>query len=577
MKKYEKKLIIILFSLLIILLLLSFISSNEITDSNKKEPIQIPSDQQNKIKFDNSGKVISADIRINSESQTEIVLGGKKFYVPVGSQILINENEKNIINIRVPKGSKIQKDPKINNSIDNKVIRYVSIDGEVTLPNGRKFIGTISHDGKNYFLEKGNEVIIDNVKIKNLFNSVKNVNERINIYFKEDKFEDNYVYFGDKVLKTGSFNSKDGNPIEFLPGNPYINVNKNSHLSIIPFSNSNLILENGKLVQIGGGVVQQDYSTYWINNKGELLYKKGIYITGFDKNILKDSTQVPLEYLPFKSEGKPVSPNTQKLIFDDKTGFKVVNMDSSDDIGRIRRNLPSVDSNGASVNPTPDKPSEPPKFNIEGGPQANAVSSTVRIKGRDPQGMSVGTGTIIGIKGDSAYVLTAGHLFRENSGRYPLQIDVFDSNSNQVKSITGQLINYDLKNDIALVRIPVFEGITTAKVAGKDYVPKVGEGIFSVGCTFGQNPSCSSGNIVSIDRYSNFPNIETKEIPGAEQGRSGGGLFNSEGKLIGVLSAKDPVEREGLYGSLKLIHDYLDRLGLFDLYKLILSLTILHR
>ncbi|MEM0465932.1 MAG: hypothetical protein QXW97_04510, partial [Candidatus Pacearchaeota archaeon] len=89
------------------------------------------------------------------------------------------------------------------------------------------------------------------------------------------------------------------------------------------------------------------------------------------KNILKDSTQVPLEYLPFKSEGKPVSPNTQKLIFDDKNNVKVISMTSKD----IKLSINPIQN--VPVNPIPEQNIEnligpTPDYNKYLGPETTA-------------------------------------------------------------------------------------------------------------------------------------------------------------------------------------------------------------
>jgi hypothetical protein len=54
-------------------------------------------------------------------------------------------------------------------------------------------------------------------------------------------------------------------------------------------------------------------------------------------------------------------------------------------------------------------------------------------------------------------------------------------------------------------------------------------------------------------------NIETAGIP--VQGRSGGGLFNNHGELIGVCFAADKELDEGLYCGTQVIHDRLNKIG----------------
>ena len=71
--------------------------------------------------------------------------------------------------------------------------------------------------------------------------------------------------------------------------------------------------------------------------------------------------------------------------------------------------------------------------------------------------------------------------------------------------------------------------------------------------------------MTNVDRYQGPPNIEAGGAP--IEGRSGGGLFNSAGQLVGVCFAADYEGNEGLYTALESIHDELDHLGLSDIYR----------
>jgi hypothetical protein len=73
-----------------------------------------------------------------------------------------------------------------------------------------------------------------------------------------------------------------------------------------------------------------------------------------------------------------------------------------------------------------------------------------------------------------------------------------------------------------------------------------------------------ASRVTSLNRYQGPPNIETTGAP--VEGRSGGGLFNQNGQLIGVCFAADKEGNEGLYAALKAIHDELNVRGLSDIY-----------
>jgi hypothetical protein len=92
-----------------------------------------------------------------------------------------------------------------------------------------------------------------------------------------------------------------------------------------------------------------------------------------------------------------------------------------------------------------------------------------------------------------------------------------------------------------------------------------GEAVTTVGCNNGQNPTAIVSRITTIDRYQGHPNVEVAGAP--VEGRSGGGLFNAQGQLIGVCYAADPQANEGLYASLPSIHAKLDSLQLAMVYQ----------
>jgi hypothetical protein len=63
-----------------------------------------------------------------------------------------------------------------------------------------------------------------------------------------------------------------------------------------------------------------------------------------------------------------------------------------------------------------------------------------------------------------------------------------------------------------------------------------------------------------VNRYLGPDNLECTGVP--VQGRSGGGLFDRHGDLVGVCVAADPREKRGLYAGLKAAWTLLERAGL---------------
>ena len=192
-----------------------------------------------------------------------------------------------------------------------------------------------------------------------------------------------------------------------------------------------------------------------------------------------------------------------------------------------------------------------------------AMTSTVRLQVEDEEGNSFGTGTVIDVHGQEALVLTCGHIFRTSEGKGRILIDRYDSPN--AEPTTGSVISYDMDLDIGLVSMKLTRPIRIAKLAPLEYSAKTGEPIFSIGCSSGEPPTVTTGVVNQIDKYLGPPNITASGRPVV--GRSGGGLFNKAGDLIGVCSAADPEIDEGLYGALPRVYYELDRNGLSFVYQ----------
>lgn len=195
--------------------------------------------------------------------------------------------------------------------------------------------------------------------------------------------------------------------------------------------------------------------------------------------------------------------------------------------------------------------------------QSRSLASTVRLRVEDQGGHSFGTGTIVDVHGQEGLVLTCGHIFRTSDGKGRILIERFDSQT--AEPTTGTLISYDLDRDVALVSMKLTRPIEAAKLAPLQYQAKQGEPIYSIGCNQGDPPTIVQGEVNQIDKYLGPPNITASGRPVV--GRSGGGLFNAAGELIGVCSAADPEIDEGLYAALPRVYYELDRNGLSFVYQ----------
>jgi len=188
------------------------------------------------------------------------------------------------------------------------------------------------------------------------------------------------------------------------------------------------------------------------------------------------------------------------------------------------------------------------------------TKASVRLRVDDPKGHSFGTGTIIDRRGDEALVLTCGHLFRDSDGKGTIWVELLDGSG--AKPLQGQLISFDLNRDLGLVSIRPQTEVAVATVASAQHAVGKGQKVISVGCNNGQAPSVLRSQVTNIDRYAGPRNIQVSGTP--VEGRSGGGLFDESGHLIGVCFAADPSDNEGVYAHLESIQTELTRLGLGD-------------
>lgn len=221
----------------------------------------------------------------------------------------------------------------------------------------------------------------------------------------------------------------------------------------------------------------------------------------------------------------------------------------------------------ASSLPSPSAPpSSPPADAATGVSDATLIAASVRLRVEDANGHSCGSGTIIDARDGQALILTCGHIFREYKANAKIEVDLFSPSGQQ--RVPGQMFTYTVPSlspqavdansrDVGLVTIRVPGPVVTAHVAPPGYRIQPGMAVVSVGCNNGNPPSALHSRITSLDKFVGAPSIQVAGQP--VEGRSGGGLFSSEGYVIGVCNAADPSDKEGLFAALGSIHAELDR------------------
>jgi thiol-disulfide isomerase/thioredoxin len=200
---------------------------------------------------------------------------------------------------------------------------------------------------------------------------------------------------------------------------------------------------------------------------------------------------------------------------------------------------------------------------VGSAPFESLVRASVRLRIEDDHGNSVGSGTIIDARSGEALIITCGHVFRDAVKGGHIWVDLFGLGAPQ--GVLGKLIDYDLNAEIGLIRIETNYPVNAARMAPSGYVVHVNDAVISVGCDGGADATPRETHVTSINRYVGSPNLQVAFQP--VQGRSGGGLFTSEGLVVGVCYAADPEAGEGLFAALPALHALLDREGLTFVYK----------
>jgi thiol-disulfide isomerase/thioredoxin len=204
-----------------------------------------------------------------------------------------------------------------------------------------------------------------------------------------------------------------------------------------------------------------------------------------------------------------------------------------------------------------------------GALEQRLLAATARLRVDDSRGArgqtaySFGTGTIVDAGEGEALILTCAHIFRDSQGKGPIAVDLFCPGG--PRGIPGKLIGYDMSRDVALVAVRPVVPVTSVPVAPAGYRPRRGEPVISIGCNRGADPTVQKSHVTDAETPMSPPTTKIAGQPVV--GRSGGGLFNGEGQLIGVCYAADPQDNQGYYTALGSVHAELDRTNLSFVYR----------
>lgn len=152
-----------------------------------------------------------------------------------------------------------------------------------------------------------------------------------------------------------------------------------------------------------------------------------------------------------------------------------------------------------------------------------------------------GSGVIISSDG---YILTCAHVV---DGASTITVTIGD------KDYTATLVGEDTTSDIAVIKIDA-DGLTPATVGNSDSL-KVGQSVMAVGNPLGELGGTVTGGMISALNRSvtiqGSSSVNTMSLiqmdASVSPGNSGGGLFNMNSELVGIVNAKSSSsDAEGL-------------------------------
>ncbi len=134
----------------------------------------------------------------------------------------------------------------------------------------------------------------------------------------------------------------------------------------------------------------------------------------------------------------------------------------------------------------------------------------------------------------------------------------------------GQAVDYDFGLDVGLIRIRPGRRLPAARVVPAHWEPRSRMKMLTVGCSEGHDATAWHTLIVNprmkgLSGNASYQAIECMIAP--KQGRSGGGLFTTDGYVAGVCNFAEPRGDHGLYATPRSIYAILDRNNMMALYE----------
>ena len=269
-----------------------------------------------------------------------------------------------------------------------------------------------------------------------------------------------------------------------------------------------------------------------------------------------EATEIPKYYVPSEKKPKDEKPKDKKAAPKSKKRFVklacaclacaliggavggVVSwkvLDNNNSTPEATSKPISAGTSGASVS---TKPSGTTDIYSLGCKQAVGITTEVTTTnwfGQTSSSAVSGSGFVVTTDG---YIVTNYHVIEAAYQRnYKVSVMFYDG-----KTYDATIVGVEEENDVAVLKIDA-TGLTPVVVGDSESI-QVGEEVYAIGNPLGELAfTMTTGHVSALDRK-----ITTNESPSAinmfqfdaavNSGNSGGPLYNAEGKVIGIVTAK---------------------------------------
>ncbi|MEM7812310.1 MAG: trypsin-like peptidase domain-containing protein [Planctomycetota bacterium] len=198
---------------------------------------------------------------------------------------------------------------------------------------------------------------------------------------------------------------------------------------------------------------------------------------------------------------------------------------------------------------------------------ADPVAATVRVRVNNvrdkdgKRGINFGSATMIGFKAGRVVAVSCAHTFRGMDDGSSVEVDLFGGpTADAVETVPARVVRVDPEADVSVIAFVPPPGRPVARLASSAEAVEAGDHVFSVGCDDGSEPDKRQHRVTRVNAYEGPDTVECTGTP--KTGRSGGGLFDKRGRLVGVCFAAHHELGRGIYAGLGEIHTILREAGL---------------